>query len=383
MLSGAKRSAAVVTRGKLAWIVVVAAAALSLPALQDTSGLGAVAHTGADGPATGSAGDGASGAGAGASKEANRVPRASLRYDGKTFEEWRRALRTELKPELRIEAIKALGIFGAAAHQKEAAADIAEVVRAYDMFDQDEWNVTHAAERALRKIGTAVAVPRLAEELKVGNENSRRFAAGCLGGFGQDAKPAMPALIEAFGDVDAKVRWQAINAAAKIDPRGRGVAEATLKAVKDEDAEVVKTAINALRHRSLKPAGLIQSLSEAVSHPDVGVRGAAVRALGELGPSGKAGVPALVAALKDRDRSVRQAAIGALGAVGPDASDAVPALVKALGEVDPGDRFLVVRALGEIGPSAKPAVSAITEFLQDKSESVRNVAAAALKKISG
>ena len=52
----------------------------------------------------------------------------TLRYDGKTFDEWRTAWQTELSTEKRLEAVQALAAFGANGYGKEAAEAIFEVV---------------------------------------------------------------------------------------------------------------------------------------------------------------------------------------------------------------------------------------------------------------
>ncbi len=55
-----------------------------------------------------------------------------LRYDGKTFSQWRTEWQTELSTEKRIEAVKALAAFGRAGYGKEAAAVILDVAGEYD-----------------------------------------------------------------------------------------------------------------------------------------------------------------------------------------------------------------------------------------------------------
>ncbi|MGE3637119.1 MAG: hypothetical protein AB7G28_01080 [Pirellulales bacterium] len=57
---------------------------------------------------------------------------SALRYDGKTFEEWRTAWQTELSTDNRIEAVKALAAFGRAGYAKEAAVVILDVASEYD-----------------------------------------------------------------------------------------------------------------------------------------------------------------------------------------------------------------------------------------------------------
>jgi hypothetical protein len=59
-----------------------------------------------------------------------------LLYDGKTFYGWRRLLETELKPENRAEAVRALAAFGASGHAGEAAEAI------LDVAEQCEWQAS-------------------------------------------------------------------------------------------------------------------------------------------------------------------------------------------------------------------------------------------------
>jgi hypothetical protein len=59
--------------------------------------------------------------------------KSALRYDGKTFDEWRTAWQTELSNEKRLEAVKALAAFGARGYGAEAAETILEVAAEYDV----------------------------------------------------------------------------------------------------------------------------------------------------------------------------------------------------------------------------------------------------------
>ncbi len=57
---------------------------------------------------------------------------SQLRYDGRSFDEWRSQWRNELKVEERIEAIKAMTAFGRAGYGREAAEAIFDVAAQYD-----------------------------------------------------------------------------------------------------------------------------------------------------------------------------------------------------------------------------------------------------------
>ena len=74
-----------------------------------------------------------------ASKAWRSAASKGIRYDGKTFHEWRDAWQTELSTEKRMEAVKALAAFGRAGYGKEAAEAILDVAGQYDfqMLDND------------------------------------------------------------------------------------------------------------------------------------------------------------------------------------------------------------------------------------------------------
>src|SRR5262249_44315012 len=95
-----------------------------------------------------------------------RPPKEALRYGGKHFDDCRTLLLTELKPESRAEAIKALGMFGANGYGREAAVAIVEAMRgyAYEAADEADAKVFNAATGGLSRIGAEV-VPVLVEEL--------------------------------------------------------------------------------------------------------------------------------------------------------------------------------------------------------------------------
>lgn len=80
--------------------------------------------------------------------------RANLRYDGKLFDEWRQAWRTELSPKKRIEAVKALAAFGANGYGQEATNAILDVAADYDFTILDS---TSASE--VQKVVLEVLAP--------------------------------------------------------------------------------------------------------------------------------------------------------------------------------------------------------------------------------
>jgi hypothetical protein len=94
-----------------------------------------------------------------------------------------------------------------------------------------------------------------------------------------DIRPALPALVAAFGDSDPDVRAWAAQAVGGI---GANAADA------------------------------VHSLTELLKNGDEGSRNSACIALGQIGPAAKAALPALRAALADKSQDVRRFAARAI-----------------------------------------------------------------------
>jgi RNA polymerase sigma factor (sigma-70 family) len=292
-------------------------------------------------------------------------PKEVLRYGGKDFSEWRNVLRTDLKPETRVEAIKALCTFGANGYGREAAAAVVEVVRGYDLgaMDEDDFKVVEAAEQGLSKVG-AQAVPVLLDELKKGGKTGRWFALGALSRLNKVAKGVVPAVTEAIKDEDPVIRSRAFDALGSIDPEGTSVA-AVAAAVTDKDKDIRVRAIGLLARWGPKArAATPQLLTAAVKDDEPFCRTQALEALRAVKPAAKSLVPTLAEALKDKEQEVRLKALDLLAELGPEAKEAVPALVEDFQKSEASsERLKIVQVLQGMGPAAKAAIPALTEFL--------------------
>jgi RNA polymerase sigma factor (sigma-70 family) len=297
--------------------------------------------------------------------ETRRPPKEALRYGGKDFDEWRSVLRTDLKPETRVEAIKALCAFGANGYGREAAAAVVEALRGYDIgaVDQDDFKVVDAAALGLAKIG-AEAGPALLDELKTGGKTGRWFALLALARLNKVAKAVVPAVTEAIKDEDPVIRLGALDALNSVDPEGTSVG-AVAAAVTDEAVEVRLRALNLLAWWGPKArAATPQLLATAVKDDNAGCRQQALEALRAVKPTAKALVPTLAEAVKDKELRVRLKAIDLLAELGPEAKEAVPALVGDFQRSeDSNERLKIIRVLQGMGAAAKAAVPALTEFL--------------------
>lgn len=248
-------------------------------------------------------------------------------------------------PEVRIEALVALGEIGPAA--APAAKDIVP------LLESDEiGGVRYAAAYALASIG----------QKDVGKE----------------------ALLEASRAEDSYLSMISAWALAKIYPEDtafvRSAAQKIVKGLKSDDEHVRRTAARGLadfkEHSDITGPALVEALRDA----DPDVTDAAIEALASLGPKI---VPRVASRLTDPD--LRVFALRLLQRLGPKAEAAVPAIVEQL-RADGVDEELEFRAslqitLGLIGPEAKAAVPVLVESLASDDEDLRSSACYALAKI--
>ncbi|HBO45346.1 MAG TPA: hypothetical protein DD670_15735, partial [Planctomycetaceae bacterium] len=159
------------------------------------------------------------------------VSRDRLRLQGKSFDQWKDSLRTELSHDHRTEAIKALAIFAANGYAKEATETILELAREQgNSFSDDKGqpNMMSEAVAAFGRKSTAAspdpipakaAVPILVKELKEGNEKSRFFVLTVLTQLGSEGQDAVPALVDFIEIQEHKdLRPMALAALMKTDP---------------------------------------------------------------------------------------------------------------------------------------------------------------------
>jgi RNA polymerase sigma factor (sigma-70 family) len=271
----------------------------------------------------------------------NDPRKEKLRYDGKTFEYWRDFLSDELKPERRVEAMRAMGAFGASAYPKEASTVILKLMREYRGQDiymglvHTDWSpdqkVIHEAAMALAKIGPAAA-PVMLEDLS--SEDIRAFVAGVFQSHVPVPESSVPRLTKLIRTGSKGVR----ETAAVILYNGHGWSpewrwQTVLPEAKEDEIK-----------------GLVRALSALVKQ-DARGGGQATEA--------------------------RTAAAGLLGLLGSRAREAAPGLVKALLTIRQQGRpddftqdtqyaLKIIGALEEIRPGKEQIVAALASILADK-----------------
>lgn len=225
----------------------------------------------------------------------------------------------------------------------------------------------------IRRFGAA----RTARRLKHPDPEVRRMAALDLWSWGEPAKAAVPALIEALNDPDERVRDQAVQALGRIGPAALPAVPALTESLKtSETAWEVASALGAIGRSA---AAAVPALAAALGHPSHLVRSAAAEALGKIGPGAGASVSALAAVLQDSDPHVRWRAAEALGEIGAAAATAVPALIRNL--QDEESYWQAARTLGRIGGGSPEAAAALTALLQHRDAKHRAEAESALARL--
>jgi RNA polymerase sigma factor (sigma-70 family) len=314
-------------------------------------------------------------------EETKKPAREALRYDGKDFDDWRRLLLTELKPERRVEGIKAMSAFGTNGYAREAAAAVLEVLRAYDPprneagtplqveMREQEALVIQAARACLTRIGKD-ATPALVEELRKGNKRSRYQVLELLGQtrverpMDVEPKPLISAVLKTVQDEDSTIRMLALWALARLDQDGTH-ASVIVQATKDKESNVRLTAIGILgEYGSKNPsAALPPLLAAAKQKVDWEIRESALQGLREFKLDPAVVLPILESALTDENSRIRKPAVMIVEKFGPKAKDLVGHLIDLLRSEDPEEKLMTVRSLGAIGSAAKEAVPALSKVL--------------------
>lgn len=306
--------------------------------------------------------------------EAKKPPRESLRYGGKTFEDWHQTLLIDLKPEVRAEAIKAISAFGANGYAHEATTIILDTIRPFKKIGSlgDDQLVMNAAISGVYKIG-AQAVPILVTEMKRGKGDLTYFTVSCLQSFSpEDAAPALPVVIEALKKEDQHVQAAALDCLRNIDAEGKST-RVVGSLLSSKDAYIRGKALDLLDSFGPKAKEAIPEIAkDAVGDDQPDFRRRALLVLIRTKPRPEEIVPTLLRVLKDTGDSsvdVREQAIFIFQKLGADGKDAVPDLIATLKKgTNIRQSMEIARVLGAIGPPAKAAVPSLTEELNRSRE---------------
>ncbi|MGH7193268.1 MAG: HEAT repeat domain-containing protein, partial [Candidatus Saccharimonadales bacterium] len=280
------------------------------------------------------------------------------------------------EPEVRLQALVALGEIGPAARSAAPA-----IVKALESDKTD--GVRYAAAYAIGQVGASDqrSLAALGKALDSKDAFLQVVAAWALARVAKDdaevQDKATRLIVESLKSDKVDVRRAAARALAETNPPPETTAPLLIQAIHDSDPSVIANAIDAMA--SLGPKIVPRVASNGLKSKDL--RLYAVRILAKIGPDAKEAAPALAEALKGSDGDFRREAQFVLGTFGADAAPAVPELIRSLDSNDEQVRNSAIYALGKIGPAAKAALPALRGLRDSDDAFVRFAATWALVKI--
>ncbi|MGD9721605.1 MAG: M56 family metallopeptidase [Pirellulales bacterium] len=169
-----------------------------------------------------------------------------LLYGGRDFDAWAEDLRSDLSPQQRTEAIKALATFAANGYGRQAAQEIVNAMQGYSIWMRDNSPVGQLKEAALAAfqpsaldpatIPPADARPVVLEALKSNHNNQRLFAAAVLPTVVTKRDERVALLAPLLKDRDELVRRYAVDLLlGEMAPETPGIAEVLHEALQSQD----------------------------------------------------------------------------------------------------------------------------------------------------
>lgn len=195
-------------------------------------------------------------------------------------------------------------------------------------------------------------MPGLIEDLRSHDLQAQMLAAQWLAKLGDDARSAVPVLVE--------------------------------QALHDPNRSVNVAAAGALRFLDLQASRkVMQGYLPALSDPNAEVRRHACAMLGSLGLLARPAVPALIGMLADEDDVTRERAVGALGVIGVPRIDVATALTTALFDRSPLVRHRAVSLFAFTVPIPTTAITPLADLKKDPDKSIASLARVALDRGGG
>jgi len=278
----------------------------------------------------------------------------TLRYDGKTFDEWRNLWRTELKTEKRTEAIHALAAFGRAGYGKEAVETIFDVAEQYDFRDLDNSTPEGKLENAILNVLTTTSTSHFSEKIwlpvlmeRIEDKPSPRnmLARWLLSHLKTKDQSIAKRLDELTRHADPNIRNSALQGLCSSDPKRTNplVVNAIRRAFDSDNVSEVRYALNLMFVAApnaeffgggamilpLKPI-YIPEMFPSLFHQNESIRRLVRERLRDIQPKDASQpVEQLVAILKDQKQTEKHlAAIRAISVIGRHAATAKPMLKK-------------------------------------------------------
>jgi len=290
--------------------------------------------------------------------------RTLLRYGGMSFDEWEEQLVTDLEPESRMEAIKAIGVLGANGYAEEAVRAISKTFAAGDAA------VNSTACSALAKIG-APAVEVLVGAFGSNTDELSMNAMSAIAEIGPPAQAALPALLTICADHKSTWRTLAALALAKVGAANVELTSTFRRLIRDNDSVVRASLVQGLAERLGENPRLLPLLVAATKDIEPRVRSSAGQALVAHGYKTETVIDALRRLIRDEDPDVSDDVLVALLNERKNVETTTPVLVDAIVAMntqDDGRSCDAVQALGRAGPKAAAAVPTLIEIVKGQGQ---------------
>jgi beta-lactamase regulating signal transducer with metallopeptidase domain len=172
-------------------------------------------------------------------------PRSRLRYDGKSFGQWKEELANELSTAKRTQAVGALRAFGNNGYGKEAAETIMELMGSYTMPASAPWmksdELSTAALNAMGGLPREAALPVVLAGLKSDKVNQRLFAVRALPMVCRNPDEWKTLVVPYLNAAEPEVRASAVEALGRL----RATPPETVNAVRVALADVAPEVVHA------------------------------------------------------------------------------------------------------------------------------------------
>ena len=281
------------------------------------------------------------------STNTDAIKRDDLRYDGKSFAEWRRYLRTELKLERRKEGLKALVEFAHNGYTTEATKYFVETFGKYPWrkitqgkieLTTDEENYLVAVNKSLRKLNRKAMEKQIAQALNHANENVRYFAAYYILTWAEGSQWQIPSQHRnAFVYTTPEplvMRSQMLETIVSAQLSKEAIIVLGICAADGRHQKQFAAIFADAQHAQRATQRALTMLQSTINVE----RYAASALLGEIGPPARAAIPALKSLVADSDWNVRTQVIDSLEEIGGHGKNEIPKLIRSIDNAKLADR---------------------------------------------
>lgn len=263
--------------------------------------------------------------------------RTLFKYNGEPFEVWHAKFATELKPSLRLPALKAIAVFGVNGYADEVTQSFLQVIDSYDESDIERLGphiekiaemaeggpsvdieaaleaavATGIAQAALKQAGATIELSNFGSPSsahKDGWEEAQLHYALAMNILKVGKRCSLSVLIDAIesDSVTGMGRACAIGLIGEMGPRAGAAIPTLLRIVSNEKEtdENRDAAILALNMVQTPTDQIVTALQPLTASQFSSQRAWAATALGKLGDTPNAATPLLIAALNDREPRV-------------------------------------------------------------------------------